>query len=174
MSPEHPTQHILCGKIASGKSTFAAQLAAAPGTVLVAEDTWLDALFAEELHSLVDYVRCSTKLRSAMGRHVAAMLDAGVSVVLDFPANTVAQRGWVRGILRGVEVAHQLHVLNVPNEVCLARLRARNAAGDHPFAVTEAQFRQFASHFAAPTPDEGFNLVIHDDPLDAVPGTLCK
>lgn len=174
MSPEHPTLHILCGKIASGKSTFAAQLAAAPGTVLVAEDTWLNALFAEELHSLVDYVRCSTKLRSAMGRHVAAMLDAGVSVVLDFPANTVAQRGWVRGILRGVEVAHQLHVFNVPNEVCLARLRARNAAGDHPFAVTEAQFRQFANYFAAPTPDEGFNLVIHDDPLDAKPGTLCK
>jgi len=49
---------------------------------------------------------------------------------------------------------------------------ARQATSpDHPFAVTEAQFHQLSSHFAAPTPDEGFNLVIHDDALDAVPET---
>ncbi|MGO4917860.1 AAA family ATPase [Pseudogemmobacter sp. W21_MBD1_M6] len=168
MSPKHPTLHILCGKIASGKSTLAAQLTATPGTVLVAEDTWLDALFAEEMHSLADYVSYSTKLRSAMGPHVAALLDAGASVVLDFPANTVTQRDWMKGILKNTKVAHKLHVLDVSDEICLARLRARNAVGDHPFAVTEAQFHQFSCHFAAPTPDEGFNLEVHDDGLDTV------
>lgn len=168
MSTEHPTLHILCGKIASGKSTFAAQLAAARGRVLVAEDTWLDALFADELHSLKDYVRCSSKLRRVMGPHVVALLDAGVSVVLDFPANTVAQRAWMREILAGTEAAHQLYVFDVSDEVCLAQLRARNAAGDHPFAVTEAQFHQFSSHFEAPTAEEGFNLVVHNEARDPV------
>lgn len=158
-----PVLHFLCGKIAAGKSSLAASLARAPGTVLIAEDDWLHALFADELVSLPDYVRCSSKLRRIMAPHVAAMLDAGVSVVLDFPANTVEQRGWMRGILENTTAAHQLHLLEARDEVCLARLRERNSRGDHPFAVTEAQFRQFSSHFAGPTPDEGFNVITHRD-----------
>ena len=112
MLSESPTLHMLCGKIASGKSTMAAQLGATPGTVLIAEDSWLDALFADELHSLKDYVRCSSKLQSVMGPHVVALLNAGVSVVLDFPANTVAQRAWMREIIASTEAAHQLHVFD--------------------------------------------------------------
>ncbi len=163
MPDPSPTLHILCGKIAAGKSTLAASLAIAPGTVLIAEDDWLNALFADELVSLPDYVRCSSKLRRIMAPHVAAVLNAGVSIVLDFPANTVAQRGWMRGILENTAAAHQLHLLDAPDEVCLARLRERNSRGDHPFAVTEAQFHQFSSHFAVPTPNEGFNVVRHHD-----------
>lgn len=158
-----PILHMLCGKIAAGKSTLAASLASAPGTVLIAEDDWLNALFADELVSLPDYVRCSSKLRRIMAPHVTAVLNAGVSVVLDFPANTVEQRKWMRGILKNTSAAHQLHLLEPPDEVCLSRLRARNSQSDHPFAVTEAQFRQFSSHFTVPTPDEGFNVVRHDD-----------
>lgn len=169
MFSEPPTLHMLCGKIASGKSTLAARLGAAPGTVLVAEDAWLNALFADELHSLDDYVRCSSKLRSVMAPHVSALLNAGVSVVLDFAANTARQRRWMKNVLAGTNAAHRLHVLDVPDEVCLARLRARNAAGDHPFAVTEAQFREFSSHFAAPTAEEGFDLVVHGDARDPAP-----
>ncbi len=169
MLSESPTLHMLCGKIASGKSTMAARLGAAPGTVLIAEDAWLDALFADELHSLKDYVQCSSKLRRVMGPHVVALLDAGMSVVLDFPANTVAQRAWMKEILAATEAAHQLHVFDVSDEVCLARLRARKATGDHPFAVTEAQFHQFSSHFAVPTPEEGFDLMVHTDAYDQMP-----
>jgi predicted kinase len=162
--PDHsPTLHMLCGKIAAGKSTLAARLASAPGTVLIAEDDWLNALFTDELISLRDYVRCSSKLRRILAPHVAAVLNAGVSVVLDFPANTVEQRSWMRGILKNTTASHQLHLLEAPDEVCLARLRARNSQGDHPFAVTEAQFHQFSSYFVAPSPDEGFTVVRQDE-----------
>lgn len=163
-----PTLHILCGKIAAGKSTLAAHLGQLPGTVLVAEDVWLDALFSDQLNSLSDYGRCSSKLRNVMGPHISALLNAGVSVVLDFPANTVEQRNWMRSILERTDASHQLHVLAVSDKVCLARLRARNAQGDHPFAVTEAQFHQFTRHFVAPSPVEGFNLVVHDHANDEV------
>lgn len=108
MLPESPTLHMLCGKIASGKSTMAAHLGATPGTVLIAEDAWLDALFADELHSLKDYVQCSSKLRRVIGPHVVALLDAGMSVVLDFPANTVAQRAWMKEMLAARSVHDQL------------------------------------------------------------------
>ena len=52
MPTESPTLRIRCGKIASGKSTLAAKPSANSGTVLIAEDAWLDALFWDELHSL--------------------------------------------------------------------------------------------------------------------------
>jgi predicted kinase len=44
-----PTLHMICGKIAAGKSTLAARLGRAQGTVLVAEDDWLSALFPDQL-----------------------------------------------------------------------------------------------------------------------------
>lgn len=163
MHTNQPSLQILCGKIASGKSTLAARLGAQTGTVLVAEDTWLDALFAGELQSLEDYVACSAKLRSVMGPHVAALLDAGVSVVLDFAANTRGQRRWFKDIAEAAGVLHNLHFLDVSDDVCLARLRARNASGDHPFAVTDAQFHEFTSHFTAPMADEGFTIVRYGD-----------
>lgn len=163
MSGKYPTLHMLCGKIAAGKSTLAARLGDMPETVLIAEDDWLNVLFADDLHSLQDYARCSSKLRQIMLPHVAALLNVGVSVVLDFPANTVEQRNWMRGILERTNASHQLHLLTASDEVCLARLRERNHQGDHPFAVTEAQFRQFSSHFQVPSPDEGFDVVSHED-----------
>ncbi|WP_425092180.1 AAA family ATPase [Tropicimonas sp. S265A] len=153
------TLHLLCGKVASGKSTLAKRLARADGTVLISEDAWLDALFGEEMASLSDYVRCTSKLRNAMGPHVTALLRAGVSVVLDFQANTVETRKWMRGLLDGTHAEHKLHILDVPDEVCIARLHARNAEGAHPFAVSDAQFRQVTKHFAFPSAGEGFNLV---------------
>lgn len=142
MSSTSPTLHLLCGKIASGKSTLTAQLGCLEGTVVIAEDDWLDALYSDEMSSLSDYVRCSSKLRKIIGPHVASLLNAGVSVVLDFHANTIEARNWMRGILEQTNAGHKLHVLDVPDEICMARLHARNAQGDHPFAATEEQFQQ--------------------------------
>lgn len=164
MTTSNTTLHLLCGKVAAGKSTLAAQLANADNTVLIAEDTWLAALFGEELRQPKDYMRCAAKLRSAMAPHILALLETGVSVVLDFQANTVESRNWMRGLLDQTCSDHKLHVLMSPDEVCLDRLRARNAGGTHPFTVTEEQFHQISAYFSAPTPDEGFDLVVYDTP----------
>lgn len=161
MAAEAPTLHMLCGKIAAGKSTLAASLASAQDTILISEDDWLAALFAEQMSTPYDYMRCAAKLRAVLGPHIAMLLNSGLSVVLDFQANTVDSRDWMKGILEATEAQHQLHVLDIPDEVCLARLKERNAGGAHPFEATEAQFRQIAKHFAPPSPDEGFNVVWH-------------
>ncbi len=163
MAPTSPTLHLFCGLAASGKSSLAAELGRLPGTVVIAEDVWLDALFAGEMSSLADYVRCAAKLRGIVGRHVADLLNAGLSVALDFPANTVEARRWMREILEHTDAAHRLHLLDVSAETCLARLRARNAGGDHPFSLTEDQFWRLARHFTPPTPDEGFAIRRHGE-----------
>jgi len=169
MHAHKPTLHILCGKIAAGKSTLAARLGNQPETVVIAEDTWLGALFSNELRSVEDYVRCSSKLKRVMGPHVEALLASGMSVVLDFPANTPDQRRWFKGILENTGVPHTLLFLDVSDEVCLARLHARNASGTHPFAVTDAQFHEVTSYFTAPAEDEGFNIVRRGDGRENLP-----
>ncbi|MEC7762323.1 MAG: ATP-binding protein [Pseudomonadota bacterium] len=161
MTRSTPVLHLMCGKAAAGKSTLAAGLGAAPNTVVIAEDAWLAALFGDEMTTLADYVRCAAKLRAAMAPHVVALLKSGVSVVLDFPANTVETRGWMREMIDLSGAAHEVHLLDVPDDVAKARLRARNAGGDHPFAVTEEQFDRLAKHFVPPSEDEGFNVVRH-------------
>ncbi len=128
---------------------------------MIREDEWLSGLYGEQLGSTHDYLRCMTLLRGVVGPHVAELLNAGLSVVLDFQANTVDARSWMRGTLDETKAAHVLHLLDVPEEVCLARLKARNATGEHPFAVTEAQFRQISRHFVPPRPEEGFDVQIH-------------
>lgn len=161
MSAEIPTLHMMCGKIASGKSTLAASLSASHQLIVIAEDEWLKALYSDQMKTIADYVQCMSKLRAVIGPHVADLLNSGLSLVLDFQANTVQSRTWMKGILEQTKAEHALHVLDTPDHVCISRLHARNAKGDHPFAATEEQFHQVSKHHVAPTPDEGFNIVLH-------------
>lgn len=160
--PKTGTLHMLCGKVAAGKSTLAAELARKPGTVLIAEDEWLSTLFGDQMRSVADYVRVSDRLRSVMGPHVAMLLRAGISVVLDFPANTVGLRGWMLGILEDAGADHVLHYLDMKDDVCINRLRVRNRAGTHQFAASDAQFHQINAAFVPPSAEEGFKVVRHE------------
>ena len=158
-----PTLHMLCGKVAAGKSTLASRLAAAPSTVLISEDRWMSRLFPEELQTVADYVKYSRRLREAMGEHVATLLKAGLSVVLDFPGNTVANRQWMRGIFEAAGAEHRLHLLDLPDAVCKQRLRRRNAGGTHDFTVSDAEFDVITSYFVWPTAAEGFETVVYGE-----------
>lgn len=156
-----PTLYLLCGKIAAGKSTLARHIAARPATLLISEDHWTSHLFSDELRTIDDYDRLSARLRAAMGPHIVDILQQGLSVVLDFPANTVSHRNWMRSLIARADVTHELHLLDVPDTVCRQRLRHRNAGGEHPFQVSEADYDLFTSYFVPPEPDEGFNIVVH-------------
>lgn len=163
MPDDRPTLHMLCGKIAAGKSTLAHRLADTPGGILLDQDSWLARLYPGEIASLDDYVRCSGRLRSAVGPHVIALLGAGLSVVLDYPANTVAGRIWMRGLFEAAAAAHVLHWLDVPDTVCKQRLRQRNRDGQHDFAPSEADFELFTQYFVPPSPAEGFSVQAYSE-----------
>jgi predicted kinase len=155
------TLYLLCGKIAAGKSTLAKSLAAQPATLLISQDHWMSTLFPTENRTIDDFARLSARLRAAMGPHVVDILRQGLSVVLDFPANTVSYRAWMRSLITEADVAHELHVLDLPDAICKARLRQRNESGKHPYHVSDATYDLFTSYFVPPTPDEGFIIVVH-------------
>lgn len=156
-----PILHLMCGKIGSGKSSLARILGEAPGTIVLSEDRWLATLYGDDMSSIGDYVRNAARLRDAMHPHVVGLLAAGVSVVLDFPANTIDSRAWLRSLVDETGVHHVLHYLDVPDAVCKARLRERNASGTHAFKVSDAQFDQITEYFVPPSEDERFNVVLH-------------
>ncbi len=161
MSSMKPTLHLVCGKIAAGKSTLASSLGSAPNTIVVKEDYWLARLFPGEQNSLADYIRNSTRLREAITPHLIELLRSGMSVVLDFPANTLASRAWMRSLFEEARCAHQLHYLEVTDEVCKARLRRRNEAGEHEFQASDEDFDLFTSYFNPPSAHEAFEVVLH-------------
>jgi len=156
-----PTLHLLCGKIAAGKSTLARELAARPATLLISEDHWTSTLFADDLKTIEHYAKYSARLRAAMTPHIVAILGKGLSIVLDFPANTLRQRAWMRELIDLAKVDHELHVLDTPDAICKQRLRQRNSSGEHPFQVSDAEYEQFTRYYVPPTGDEGFNVVVH-------------
>ena len=155
------TLYLVCGKIAAGKSTLARHLASLPATLLISEDDWTSTLFFDVLKTINDYDRVSERLHTAMAPHIVDILRQGLSVVLDFPANTVEQRRWMRSLIDQTGVAHELHLLDVPDAVCKERLAKRNASGEHPFQVSEAEYDLFTSYFEPPRPEENFNIVLH-------------
>jgi len=156
-----PVLHMVCGKIASGKSTLANWLASENDTVIFSEDDWMTHLYPNEICSLADYVRCSGRVKHALSGHVQTLLAMGISVVLDFPFNTIKNREWGRTLFSSANAQHQLHYLDVSDEACKARLNARNASGEHPFQTTESQFDEITHFFVPPTQSEAFNVVVH-------------
>lgn len=150
--------HLVCGKIASGKSTMAAKLASEPGRVLISQDQWLSRLYPEELRTISDMIKYSARLRHAMGGHVSDLLRSGLSVVLDFPANRVDWRRWMLDVAEEAGAPHILHYLEMPDDICRTRLRGRNADGKHEYVVSDSEFEIIAARFQPPGEEEGLNI----------------
>ncbi|UXZ98206.1 ATP-binding protein [Pseudomonas phytophila] len=156
-----PKLHLMCGKIASGKSTLAKALVAEHSAILLSEDHWLSRLYPGEIKSVTDYVQFAHRIRDVLRPLVIDILQSGISVVLDFPGNTRADREWLRGLAESGGVGHCLHHLDVDDDICRARLHARNKSGDHDFAATDAEFDLITRHFQTPTPEEGLDIEVH-------------
>ena len=154
------TLHFFCGKMAAGKSTLAIELAQTNNAILLIEDNWLSHLYPEEITDIQEYIRYSMRLKSILSGHVVSLLSNGVSVVLDFPANTKDQRNWFRVIYEEANVSHTLHYVDASNDICKRQLKERSKDKPEGSAFTsDAEFDAIASYFHAPSEDEGFNII---------------
>jgi predicted kinase len=157
-----PTLHFLCGKMAAGKTTLARHLSFRYNAILVCEDIWLQRLYPEEITDFDSYLTYSARLKSVVGPHVEALLKHGVSVVLDYPANTPRSRAWVRGIFEAAEADHVLHFVDTPDERCLEQLERRNQEKpDGSVEMSAAQFETITGFFVAPQAHEGFKVRVY-------------
>ena len=152
--------YFMCGKMAAGKSTFAKQLARDQNAVLLVQDDFLVALFPGEIQDIPSFVKYSNRLKSALSDHICDLLSRGISVVLDFPANTRNQRQWFRSLFELANVEHELHYVDASDDLCKRQLRQRSEALPAGSAwTTEAEFEAITAYFQAPADDEQFNVV---------------
>ena len=154
---------FFCGKMAAGKSTLARDLARRDNAVLIVQDEFLDHLFPGEILDIPGFVRCSSRLRNALTPHVCALLSKGISVVLDFPGNTRAQRAWFRELFERANVEHELHFIDASDALCKSQLkeRSQNLPPGAPW-TTDAEFEAVTVHFQPPSEDEQFNVIRHE------------
>jgi predicted kinase len=153
--------YFMCGKMGAGKSTLAKSLASDNDAALLSEDSFLRDLYPNEIVDLNSYVSFSGRLKQALGAHICSLLRLGVSVVLDFPANTVGQRAWFRELIRSSGAAHELHFVDVPDDMCKRQLRARNLTGAGDPLQDEATFDLLSTYFVPPALEESFTVVHH-------------
>ena len=162
--PTSATLYLLCGKIASGKTTLARRLASEHGAALICEDEWLTHMDVQ-IEEPDDFLVYARPLRAALKPHIIQLLKLGTSVVLDIPSNTVKERNWMRAIFEEAKVRHELHCIVASDDLCKSRLRLRNETkpeGLYWGHVPEAIFDPVTQYFAPPSDAEGFNVIWHD------------
>lgn len=156
------TLHLMCGKMAAGKTTLARQLAVEHHAVLISEDDMLGGLYPGEVKTVSDYAALSKRLRTAIAAAVQQILSRGVDVVLDFAGNTPGQRAWFRSLFEAVDAPHALHFVDVPDDQCKRQLRhrSRDLPRDAAFTGDDA-FDAITRYFQPPDPAEGFVVIRH-------------
>lgn len=159
---------LFCGKMGAGKTTLSRTMAAKADAVLISEDEWLSAHYPDLINSFEDYLHYSKLIKPFIKQLVQSMLAGGVTVVMDFPANTVRQRAWLAGLAREAGCTHELVYLNISDQTCLSRIAKRSK--EEPARAqfdTPAVFHEVTKYFEPPQPDEELNVV---EKNEVVPG----
>ena len=155
------TLHFICGKPGAGKTTLARDLGRSLPAIVVCEDEWISTL-RFEIRTVEDYRDASGRCRNLIGLLVRDLLRLGISVVLDFAANTVERRAWVRSLFEAVDADHALHWIEASDAECLDNIHRRNdekPAGIYWGPVSDELFHAVTPHIVPPSPEEGFHVL---------------
>ncbi len=154
------TLTFFCGKMGAGKSTKANAVAHETKSILISEDEWLMALYPNRIASVADYVKYSDLLKPPIKKLTESLLLNGQDVVLDFPANTIQQRRWLRDISDEIGAPHRLYYIDVSDEVCLRQIaKRREERPNRENTDTEEMFRRMTGYFNPPRPEEELNII---------------
>ena len=156
---------FVCGKMAAGKSTLSKELSSQEDAVLLAQDDMLVALYPGEIVDLRTFVKYSARIQDALAPHICSLLSKGMSVVLDFPANTRKQRAWFRQLLDRAGAEHELHLIVVSEDLCKRQLKQRSQQRELPPGAkwtTDADFDEVTTYFDPPAAEKNFNVIRHE------------
>ncbi|BAZ40738.1 shikimate kinase [Calothrix sp. NIES-4101] len=152
---------FFCGKMGAGKSTLSRKISQELNAILLSEDDWLSTLYPEEIQNFDDYLKYSNRLKPLLKNHIRSILNSGVSVVMDFPANTRNQRAWFKDIFLDEGIPHRLIYLEVDDRICIEQIAKRRESNpERSHFDTEEIFHHVTSFFQPPSTDEGFAIEI--------------
>ena len=159
---------LICGKICSGKSTYAEKLRKSNGAVLLSVDEITLALFDENIGEKHDEVVAKTQqYLFAKGQEI---IEAGKSVIFDWGFWTKKERGEASRIFAEKNIPVEWHYIDVSDETWQAYWDKRNAAvrsGEKKFYfIDNAVARKFSTLFEAPSRNE-IDFWITNNPINS-------
>lgn len=147
---------LICGKICSGKSTYAEQLRVQHRAVLLSVDEITLALFGQhcgEKHD--DYVE---RTQNHLFDKSLELIEVGINVVLDWGFWMKEERDHARAFYNSRNIECELHYIDISDETWQARLEKRNRAvlADETSAyyVDDHLAAKFAGLFEKPSKEE--------------------
>ena len=147
---------LLCGKICSGKSTYAASIKTDSTVILSCDDLMLQ-LFDECLGDA--HRNISEKCQKYLFDLAEKIAIAGADVILDFGFWSRASRQEAKDRFRASGIETELHYIRVDNEVWLQQIDDRNKAAlsgtaGRVYFVDDNMKRLFDTEFEEPSAED--------------------
>ncbi len=147
---------MACGKLCSGKSTYARSLADETGAVILSVDEITLAVFRNEAGDMLDeYVRRIQDYLYGKSLEIAA---AGTDVILDWGFWTSSEREYARSFYRQHVISCELHYLDITDEIWKQRIAERNESVKNgkvsAYFVDKGLEEKFAGIFQPPDESE--------------------
>ena len=147
---------LICGKICSGKSTYAEQLRVQNNAVVLSTDEITLALFGQhcgDKHD--DYVE---RTQNYLFYKSLELVEVEINVILDWGFWMKEERDYAREFYNSRNIECEFHYINISDETWKARLEKRNnailAEETCAYYVDDNLAKKFASIFEVPNEDE--------------------
>ena len=155
---------LICGKICSGKSTYAEQLRIQNNAVLLSTDEITLALFGQhcgDKHD--DYVE---RTQNYLFNKSLELIEVGINVILDWGFWMKEERDYAREFYNSRNIACAFHYIDISDNTWKARLKKRNsevlAGTTSAYYIDDNLAEKFGSIFEVPNEDE-IDVVYHGD-----------
>ena len=147
---------LICGKICSGKSTYAEQLRIQNNAVVLSTDEITLALFGQhcgDKHD--DYVE---RTQNYLFNKSLELIEVGINVILDWGFWMKEERDYAREFYNSRNIECEFHYINISDETWNARLKKRNnailAGTTSAYYIDDNLAEKFAAIFEVPSEDE--------------------
>jgi predicted kinase len=121
---------LICGKIGSGKTTYAYKLAKQLNAVIITQDELMYGLFGTELYysDQEQYYKYATWVEEYVKRKAGEIANAGAIVICENGFWPRAERDELRKYYTDIGVSCEFHYMDISEEQRLKNIKKRNDA----------------------------------------------
>ncbi len=147
---------IMCGKLCSGKSTYANRIRKEHNAVILSIDEIMLSLFEQGAGEKHDYF--VEKTREYLYKKSLEIVESGINVVLDWGFWTRKEREYAKEYYSSRHIEHEFYYLDVDPDTWNRRILKRNQDvlnhESDAYYVDEGLAGKFEAIFEIPTKDE--------------------